>query len=261
VISIGFALLAIGVSDILAGGLAGQPVAGRRTHLALLTSVIVMLVLCGLCGFSASAVAYSVAIVGGYTTWLHLRATTNPSERRSATAAACLVVTLAVAVLFAPAASATLPAAIGRWLHSSPVPVLRALEPANLVVGLGVLSLHAASTNALVRAVLRASGTEFESSAGRLRGGRVIGMLERWMVFGFAVCGEPTAAALVVSAKSIVRFPELSSAQSDRSTADSDVERTGPREIDHVTEYFLLGSMVSWISALIPAALLAGTMS
>ena len=60
------------------------------------------------------------------------------------------------------------------------------------------------------------------------------------MIFSLGLAGEPTAAALIVSAKSLLRFPELSRAS----------------EIDAVTEYFLLGSLASWGLALLFVLLL-----
>lgn len=68
-------------------------------------------------------------------------------------------------------------------------------------------------------------------------------MIERWMIFALALAGEPTAAALIVSAKSLLRFPELSK------TAESTHDDAGV-DIDAVTEYFLLGSLASWALAL-----------
>lgn len=65
------------------------------------------------------------------------------------------------------------------------------------------------------------------------------------------MAGEPTAAALIVSAKSLLRFPEIS-----RTTSATD--RTGVAEVDAVTEYFLLGSLVSWLLALAPVLLFRG---
>ncbi|MET4428092.1 hypothetical protein [Mycolicibacterium sp. 624] len=54
--------------------------------------------------------------------------------------------------------------------------------------------------------------------------------------------GQLTMASAVVAAKSIIRFPEIS-AKRDR---DGNAERVG---IDDVTEYFLVGSLASWILA------------
>lgn len=102
-----------------------------------------------------------------------------------------------------------------------------------------------APANGIVRAVLSVAGSSWRESEQRLRGGRVIGLLERWLVLGLAVVGEPTAAALVVSAKSLLRFPELS-----RTVREEEGDDTPAARADWVTEYFLLGSLASWTIAL-----------
>jgi len=149
-----------------------------------------------------------------------------------------------------------------------------------------LLLFLAATGNAVVRSVLLLATSEdsLKESQSRLRGGRFIGVLERWLIFGLALAGEPTAAALVISAKSIIRFPELSArsqagasapptSPSETSTerpgnpgriagredgpdeATKAAEPTSLNEADEITEYFLLGSLASWTLALAPAAL------
>lgn len=118
-----------------------------------------------------------------------------------------------------------------------------------------------ATGNAVVRSVLLLASDEpaLERSQSKLRGGRFIGVLERWLIFGLALAGEPTAAALVISAKSIIRFPELSarSQAGDSNAGESPDDASSRRldEADEITEYFLLGSLASWTLALAPAAL------
>jgi len=72
-----------------------------------------------------------------------------------------------------------------------------------------------------------------------LKGGRLIGPLERILVFVLTLAGAYTLIAAVFAAKGIVRFPEIS----------RDGE-TGAR-----AEYFLIGSLVSWVTALAAAFL------
>lgn len=72
-----------------------------------------------------------------------------------------------------------------------------------------------------------------------LKGGRLIGPLERVIVFAMMLTGAYTLVAAVFAAKGIVRFPEISRD-----------DGTGSR-----AEYFLIGSMVSWGLALAGALL------
>ena len=93
----------------------------------------------------------------------------------------------------------------------------------------------------------------------------MIGPIERLLIYGFGLAGEPTAAALVISAKGLLRFPELSGLRRTEAEEEdtpsqhpshidsaTDVQMPPPRSIDVVTEYLLVGSMTSWILALAP---------
>jgi hypothetical protein len=72
-----------------------------------------------------------------------------------------------------------------------------------------------------------------------LKGGRLIGPLERVLVFALTLAAMYPLLAAVLAAKGIVRFPEIS-----RDSA------AGNR-----AEYFLIGSLVSWVIALAGALL------
>ena len=76
--------------------------------------------------------------------------------------------------------------------------------------------------------------------AAPLKGGRIIGPLERIFLFALALAGQFTAIGAIVAAKGIVRFPELSRDNSRGSNA----------------ELFLVGSFTSWALVLV-AVLLA----
>ncbi|MBB6391568.1 hypothetical protein [Microbacterium thalassium] len=78
-----------------------------------------------------------------------------------------------------------------------------------------------------------------------LKGGRLIGPLERVLVFSLTLLGAYTLVAAFIAAKGIVRFPEISR-DSDRGNS---------------AEYFLIGSMVSWVTALSAAALVWWSLS
>jgi hypothetical protein len=115
----------------------------------------------------------------------------------------------------------------------------------------GVVLVQLSTGNVLVRLVLAATGTITTDLHGasrgperRLKGGRLLGPLERIFILGLGLAGNLTAAAIVVAAKGLLRWPELSS----------------PTEQDRVhrlTEYFLVGSFVSWLVALAGLVLLS----
>ena len=85
-----------------------------------------------------------------------------------------------------------------------------------------------------------------EGPAHSLKGGRLLGPMERVFILGLGLTGQFTAAGIVVAAKGLLRFPELQAAR--------DSSR-GPG-IHAVTEYFLVGSFASWLIALAAVALL-----
>lgn len=175
--------------------------------------------------------------------WTAVRAQPKWSPRRAAlaTAAATLAVlggTVAAGAWEEPGSSL-----LRRALDASPFPALYLVPAPRLALLLGCALVLCGTANAFVRLVLEAAETLPRARAEPpLRGGRVIGILERLLIFGFVIAGAPAAAALVASAKSVLRFPELN--------------RAGT-EIHTVTEYFLVGSLTSWLLALAFAVLAA----
>lgn len=278
---IGTVLLALGVADLVAGGWAGQPKGYARAAVGMVCALVTAVLLSWLAGFTIEASAYLVGItlLGGG--WLFLRvlpqdegghysAEQNGEGRsrgqlaRVRWALGFLTALMVASVVFSGAFRPR-KEWISRSVESIDVPWIGASSPAQLVLMMGTVVFLLASANGVVRAVLDMAGTEIERSEQRLRGGRFIGAIERLLIYGLAVVGEPTAAALIVSAKSLLRFPELSEvarrSDEERSGTNGDGEQDGEAgaekvlPVDSVTEYFLLGSLVSWFVALALALL------
>jgi hypothetical protein len=175
---------------------------------------------------------------------------------------------LAVAVVAALAASGLAGTPGGwlrTWLAESPIPVLAGLSPdrALLLLGLGLLQLS--TGNVLVRLVLAATGTvnprkgstTHDLPPQQLKGGRLLGPLERLFIVGLGLAGELTAAGIVVAAKGLIRFPELQAERDRARGAEGRSDGPVSAAIHDVTEYFLVGSFVSWTIALVSLGLLA----
>ncbi len=151
------------------------------------------------------------------------------------------VLALSAAVVFsglAPEASGPL----ARWLDSVTLPVLRDISADRFLLVAGAFGIQLSTGNVLVRLVLKSTGTIHPLADGampptRLKGGRLLGPLERVFILALALGGQVTAASVVVAAKGLLRFPELSS-------------RRDQERIHQMTEYFLLGSFMSWLVAL-----------
>ena len=140
---------------------------------------------------------------------------------------------------------------LGEWLGDVALPLIADLPPDRFLLLLGAFLVQLSTGNVLVRLVLTATGTMNPARPGdepgpetRLKGGRLLGPMERVLILGLGLAGHVTAASLVVAAKGLLRFPELSS-------------RREQERIHQLTEYFLVGTFVSWLVALGALALLA----
>lgn len=132
------------------------------------------------------------------------------------------------------------------WSMESPLGAL-SFDKALLAIGAVLFLLE--SANLIVRAALREemtvdapahpSDTPEAPVSTTLKGGRLIGPLERVLVFALTLSAMYTLLAAVLAAKGIVRFPEISR----------------DRAVGNRAEYFLVGSMVSWVIALAAAFL------
>lgn len=130
------------------------------------------------------------------------------------------------------------------------------ISPDRLLMTVGVMLIQLATGNQLVRLILGSVGAVKPvgqpQASDRLRGGRLLGPVERLLIVGLGLGGQLAMATAVVAAKSIIRFPEIN-AQRSRENGDPGIG------IDDVTEYFLVGSFASWILALGGLALVAAT--
>lgn len=124
------------------------------------------------------------------------------------------------------------------------------VTPDRLLMIAGVVVLQLVTGNQLVRLLLGSVGAVKPvgepQPSDKLKGGRLLGPMERLLILGLGLAGQLAAATAVVAAKSIIRFPEIN-AQKAR--------ENGNIGIDDVTEYFLVGSFASWILALAGLAL------
>jgi hypothetical protein len=157
-------------------------------------------------------------------------------------------VVLAIAVSGIPHPAGGL---IGRWLGDVGLPLLHGLSTNRFLLLLGVGLVQLSTGNVLVRLVLSATDTvspalhaTSEDPEQQLKGGRLLGPMERLFILGLGLGGQWTAAGVVVAAKGLLRWPELRS--------ESDQAR-----MHRLTEYFLVGSFVSWLVALAGLLLLA----
>ncbi len=246
---LGLLLIGVGCNDLVFSWLrrprvAEASAAGAVVATGLLAGIGGPLELLGLVLVAVGAVAWGESVTYGF------------GNQRFALPLGVLGGALALAVLASPTLRLD-GGLLAEWLTESTLPLLSGLEADRALLLLGVLLVQLSTGNVIVRLVLGVTGTSHPlrsttgSAAGSisgLKGGRLLGPMERLLIVGLGLAGEVTAASIVIAAKGLLRFPELQSARADGST--------GPG-IHEVTEYFLVGSFVSWTVSLAALALAA----
>jgi hypothetical protein len=247
-------LLTLGFADLVAG-LSGEPKPGRRTVAAVVSAFLLPAVL-SLVFAASTGTLIAMTLLGGLSGagWLMLRRGLGTiGSTRALVALLYLLAVFGAVSLFATRSFVSFvsyqgPSIGERVIAALPYPRLDQVLLEEVVFVSGVLLMLFATSNAIVRLVLTVMGTRFSNAEQRLRGGRVIGPLERVLIFGLGLAGQPTAAALVIGAKGLLRYPELNGLRGE----------SGARTIDVVTEYLLIGSLTSWLLALFPLVLVPG---
>lgn len=250
----GFALLAIGLADVLR-----RFVPTRARWFAIAVAGLAVLILAAI----ANAAWFGLLALALGALWLWAM----PSAGRAPLAfwpAVLLAVLCAAGVAFGPAREDA-----GVFGDGWVVPALGGAVPFDLVVlAVGVFAVMLETGNVVVRAALESehailpadADADADARAGAdegagaragadapapvreegFRGGRLIGPLERVIVLLLTLAAAYPLLAAMLAAKGIVRFPEIS--------RDG---HSGAR-----AEYFLVGSLVSWVVALGGAFLL-----
>jgi hypothetical protein len=231
-------LFCLGLADLVAGGLSGEILSKRRNWVdaASLIGVLGALGLFVALGMKGGwALGFVFALGIGIRLWFFFRKDLGKSGKSHS----ALQAKLALGVLLVVGGLALFldrnPLGFSIYFEREmDLPFLR------LTRLLSSLVFLMGTSNGIVRAVLVAAGTSFQGEGQGFRGGRYIGVLERWMLLILAFSGNLTAAVIVVSAKSILRFPELTRA------AEKGDPKKEQYSVDVLTEYFLLGSLASW---------------
>ncbi len=242
---------AIGLGDLVAapGGevprrsraVAGVAVAAVAASLATAAS--------DLTAHPLAQLLFVVVVVAAAAVWLIGRSSAMASAGASARLLFGALAATAVAFAAAGWLGADGRGAIERWLGGLPYAATDR-DPQRAAVALAIGPALVGTANATVRLALAAVRVQLGGVATpdrTLRGGRLIGPIERLLVFGFALAGQPTAASLIIAAKGLLRYPELAT-----------TSRQAAGKVDEVSEYLLVGSLVSWTLALAPVLVLTG---
>ena len=248
-------LIGVGLADLVRAGTGTSATAQRLAMAAGAAAVAVVAVLTGLTApVDLVCLAASLLPLVLWVRWSAEAAATGSGHWRALTALASGVLWLVALSGWASPAGGP----FGRWLQWADLPLVGpGASPSHVLLVVGLLLVNLATANVVVRLVLVGVGamrpvlpldTESDPQpSDQLRGGRLLGPMERVLIIGLGLAGQLTAAGLVIAAKGLIRFPELQAKRDDRTSVDG----VG---IDAVTEYFLVGSFVSWLVALVSLA-------
>lgn len=234
-------LLTVGLADVVRWS-AERP-ARWRSVVGLLAGAVAALLLSLLLGFSAGATALTTVIMtAGVAGWFWT------SDRALARAKGsgwplALMLTFLAGLLAATGIAPEQTGILHDWYGGLQIPPLQGLPFENFLLILGALIFLQSTANRITRLMLLGAGTPAAQGESTLRGGRIIGPMERTLIFALGATGQLTAATVVIAAKGVLRFPEIRSVTERHGTAD---ERS---DASSVTEYFLIGTLASWLQA------------
>jgi hypothetical protein len=232
------ALIAMGIAD-------GVRRLTRPVWVSAVVAPIVVLVCAALSGLwhPGDFPLLAIAAAGGVG-WVLLGARAERSGDHQVAPIAVFGLALAALILLSGWAS-DVGGLVGRWSSWVEVPGIGDVSPNRLLMIVGAVLLQFVTGNQLVRLVLSSVGAVKPEGqpqpSDKLKGGRLLGPMERTLILGLGLAGQLAAATAVLAAKSIIRFPEINAQK---------VRENGNIGIDAVTEYFLVGSFASWIIAL-----------
>lgn len=228
-------LLTLGLADLVRGSTDAR----RRTFSATCVAVLTVVSVAILGDFSFRGFVVSLLLVA-FPAWLWIVTSAAALRGRSSVRGALTTFAGSLAVLLVFSGSTPVIAGnLADWYSGLGVPALNDVALQRFSLVLGVLAFLQVTSNIVVRLVLDGAGSPAPRGESSLRGGRVLGPMERTFIFALGLAGQLTAASIIVAAKGLLRFPEI---QAQRDASDS---------VDELTEYFLVGSMASWLLALV----------
>lgn len=236
---LGLWLLTVGLADLVRW----RPVAARRRLLLAAAAPLPVAVTVLACADASLVATLGWTVVLGALTgaWL-LTSDLALGKGRHGPLPLAVLAAGALALLAISAVTPVFGGPLLRWYDQLDVEAASRHEFASFALAVGTLAFLQVTGNVVVRLVLQCAGSQPPADATTLRGGRVLGPLERTFLFALALSGDLTAAAVIVAAKGILRFPEI--------------QRSRSGGVDALTEYFLIGSLTSWLLALLFVPLL-----
>jgi hypothetical protein len=172
---------------------------------------------------------------------------------------AWILIVLVAAFAGSPAAS-PISGPLDRWYSKLPFPFARSIPVEQFLLALCAALFLLATANRVVRLILDTAGTPVAEGEAVLRGGRLLGPMERLIVGALVVAGDATGAAIIITAKGLLRLPDVRGRGGRTVAANERTESRGDRKAadDQVTEYLLIGTFSSLLLAAALAAAVLG---
>jgi hypothetical protein len=255
---VGVLLIGLGLTDLARSEI--RRASRARLVLAVALGVVAMGALAGLGGLTRTGdlvlLVLGATVLAG---WAVLSDRAMPSGRATPPLTALAVGISGLLVLSGLASHAG--GALHTWQVWAAVPGVAHLSTDRLLLVAGVFVVQFSTANFVVRLVLASVGAikplGQPQASDRLRGGRLLGPMERVFIVGLGLAGEFTAAGIVIAAKGLIRWPELQARTRETGTSSTPGTSASAVGIDEITEYFLVGSFVSWLVALATLGLVA----
>jgi len=86
------------------------------------------------------------------------------------------------------------------WYDDLAIPALSGVSFEKFALAVGCLVFLHSSANRVVRRVLTAAGPQVLATENTLKGGRILGPIERWFIFSMALSGQFVAVSAIVAA-------------------------------------------------------------
>ena len=234
-IVLSLALLAFAVVDLLRWS--PDHVPAGRAGFALVAATAVTSATSALSGFHARGVAIvAVATLVVLTVWLLFDALPPKYSAPAYPLAWILMVVIGAVAVTGSRDPVSGP--LERWYTNLPFAATQSISVDQFLLGASAGLFLLASANRIVRLVLEAAGTPVSAGETALKGGRLLGPMERLVVAAMVLAGDLTGPAVVIAAKGLLRLPEIRTNRDQRVGKD-----------DQVTEYFLIGTLCSLLIA------------
>jgi len=142
------------------------------------------------------------------------------------------------------------------WYSALDYAFVEEVDADRFLLGCAATIFALASCNRIVVLVLGLVPNSLGEDESRLKGGRFLGPMERIVIGAVILAGDPAAAAIVITAKGLLRFPEINRGSKDERQCSQGEKRMSP---DENTEYFLIGTIASLLLATLLTAVISAS--